>query len=88
MSNYIFLDYFRDIVSTLVYIIIDLFFFYDYSGDVAYYDALSDIILSTGLVRPKTGVFQNHIKRLLVLTTATEIVVLGVCLVRSTENSK
>lgn len=46
--------------------------------DVAYYDGLSETILSVGLVKPKPGIFQNYIRHLLVLTTTVEIVVLGV----------
>ena len=35
-------------------------------------------MLSVGLVAPKAGVFQPHIKFLLVVCTASEVVVLGV----------
>lgn len=55
--------------------IINNFFF---RLDVAYYDGLSETILSVGLVKPKPGIFQNYIRHLLVLTTTVEIVVLGV----------
>lgn len=51
---------------------------YEDSTDVAYYDGLTETILSVGLIHPKPGVFHNYIKHLLVLTTAVEIVVLGV----------
>lgn len=51
---------------------------YEDTEDVAYYDGLNDNILCVGLVTPKPGVFHNFIKYLLVLTTASDIVVLGV----------
>ncbi|TMW43760.1 hypothetical protein DOY81_011160 [Sarcophaga bullata] len=51
---------------------------YEQSRDVAYYDGLSHLILSVGLVKPKPGVFINDVKYLLILTTPIEIVVLGV----------
>ncbi|XP_040579145.2 nuclear pore complex protein Nup155 isoform X2 [Lepeophtheirus salmonis] len=51
--------------------------FHDCS-DLAYFDGLSDTILSVALVSPKPNIFQPHIKHLLCLTTAVEIVLLGV----------
>lgn len=51
---------------------------YEHGSDVAYYDGLNETILSVGLVQPKPGVFHSFIKYLLVLTTNTDIVVLGV----------
>lgn len=51
---------------------------YEEGGDVAYYDGLNETILCVGLITPKSGVFQNFIKYLLILTTATDIVILGV----------
>uniref|UniRef100_A0A336MUH0 CSON006340 protein n=1 Tax=Culicoides sonorensis TaxID=179676 RepID=A0A336MUH0_CULSO len=51
---------------------------YEQSRDVAYFDGLSDLIVSVGLVQPKSGVFISDVKYLLVLTTPVEIVVLGV----------
>ncbi|KAG8264438.1 hypothetical protein J6590_011729 [Homalodisca vitripennis] len=53
---------------------------FEHGTDVAYYDGLSETIVSVGLVRPKPGVFQNYIRHLLVLTTTVDIVVLGVSL--------
>ena len=47
--------------------------------DLAYFDGLNQVVLSVGLVVPKPGVFQPHIQFLLVLTTAVEVVLLGVC---------
>ncbi|XP_077969672.1 nuclear pore complex protein Nup155-like [Styela clava] len=46
--------------------------------DLAYFDGLSETILSVALVKPKPGIFRDHIKYLLVLTTPMEIVILGV----------
>ncbi|XP_013146024.1 PREDICTED: nuclear pore complex protein Nup155 [Papilio polytes] len=51
---------------------------FEHGSDVAYFDGLGETIVSVGLVKPKTGVFQNFVKYLLVLTTTVEIVVLGV----------
>ena len=51
---------------------------YENGKDLAYFDGLSEVILAAGLVVPKPGVFQSHIRYLLCLTTAVEIVVLGV----------
>ncbi|XP_058986335.1 nuclear pore complex protein Nup154 isoform X2 [Musca domestica] len=51
---------------------------YEQSRDVAYYDGLSHLIVSVGLVKPKAGVFINDVKYLLILTTPIEIIVLGV----------
>lgn len=51
---------------------------YEDCGDLAYFDGLSDTILSVALLQPKKNIFQPHIKYLLCLTTAVEIVLLGV----------
>ena len=48
------------------------------SGDLAYFDGLTEVILTAGLVLPKPGIFQEHIRFLLVLTTPVDIVILGV----------
>lgn len=56
----------------------EIFFWnYETGGDLAYYEGLAEVVLSVGLVIPKPGVFQPHIKFLLVVCTANEIVVLG-----------
>ncbi len=47
-------------------------------GDLAYFDGLGDTILSVALLHPKQNIFKSHIKHLLCLTTAVEIVLLGV----------
>ena len=51
---------------------------YENGRDLAYFDGLNEVILSAGLVLPRTGVFQDHIQFLLCLATAVEIVILGV----------
>ncbi|RZC41057.1 nuclear pore complex protein Nup155 [Asbolus verrucosus] len=51
---------------------------YEDNSDLAYFDGLNETILSVGLVKPKPGVFHAFIKHLLVLTTAVDIIVLGV----------
>ena len=51
---------------------------YEDSGDLAYFDGLSDTILNVSLVTPKPGILQPHIKYLLCLATPVEIVLLGV----------
>ncbi|XP_053675196.1 nuclear pore complex protein Nup154 isoform X2 [Anopheles nili] len=51
---------------------------YENARDVAYFDGLSQVIISVGLVAPKPGLFVADVKYLLVLTTPIEIVVLGV----------
>ena len=48
------------------------------STDLAYFDGLSDTIVSVALLTPKSGIFRPHIKYLLCLTTAVEIILLGV----------
>ncbi|KAK8391628.1 hypothetical protein O3P69_017278 [Scylla paramamosain] len=51
---------------------------YEDGSDLAYFDGLHETILSVGLVKPKAGVFKPYIEHLLVLTTTSEIVLLGV----------
>ncbi|XP_017954054.2 nuclear pore complex protein Nup154 [Drosophila navojoa] len=51
---------------------------YEETRDVAYYDGLSHLILSVGLIKPKAGVLINDVKYLLLLTTPIEVIVLGV----------
>lgn len=51
---------------------------YEDNSDLAYFDGLNETILSVGLVKPKPGVFHAFIKHLLVLTTAVDIIVLGI----------
>lgn len=61
---------------------------YEENSDLAYYDGINETILSVGLVKPKPGVFHNFIKYLLVLTTAVDIVVLGVTFTETTNGSE
>lgn len=51
---------------------------YENSRDVAYFDGLSHLILSVGLIKPKPNVFIGDVKYLLVLTTPMEVIILGV----------
>ncbi|KAF4518377.1 hypothetical protein B566_EDAN007105 [Ephemera danica] len=51
---------------------------YEQSADTAYYDRLTETIVSVALIRPRKGVFQSFVRHLLVLSTAVEVVVLGV----------
>ncbi|XP_012873976.1 PREDICTED: nuclear pore complex protein Nup155 [Dipodomys ordii] len=50
---------------------------YEDGGDLAYFDGLSETILAVGLVKPKAGIFQPHVRYLLVLATPVDIVILG-----------
>jgi len=52
---------------------------YEDGKDLAYFDGLNQVVLCVGLATPKEGVFQPHIQYLLLLATAVEIVLLGVC---------
>ncbi|KAF7285413.1 nuclear pore complex protein Nup154 [Rhynchophorus ferrugineus] len=51
---------------------------YEENTDLAYFDGINETILCVGLVKPKPGVFHAFIKYLLVLTTAVDVIVLGV----------
>ncbi|KAJ8983036.1 hypothetical protein NQ317_014334 [Molorchus minor] len=51
---------------------------YEENTDLAYFDGINETILCVGLVKPKPGVFHAFIKHLLVLSTAVDIIVLGV----------
>jgi nuclear pore complex protein Nup155 len=46
--------------------------------DTAYYDRLTETIVGVALVKPRPGVFQPYVKRLLVVITCVEVVILGV----------
>ncbi|XP_012137924.1 nuclear pore complex protein Nup154 [Megachile rotundata] len=60
---------------------------YENESDVAYFDGLNETIISVGLVKPKSGVFQSYVKYLLILTTTVEITILGVMLTETTEGA-
>ncbi|RZF37133.1 hypothetical protein LSTR_LSTR015323 [Laodelphax striatellus] len=51
---------------------------FENGSDVTYYDGLSSTIVSVGLVKPKPGVFMDCVKRLLVITTAVDITIIGI----------
>ncbi|XP_064486924.1 nuclear pore complex protein Nup155-like [Ornithodoros turicata] len=62
----------------------DLFvWLYETGEDLAYFDGVTETVLSVALVRPKQGIFQSHIQYLLCLATAVEIVLLGVSFSKS-----
>lgn len=67
-------------ISRAWLIIDNIIYIWNYmdGGDLAYFDGLNQVVLSVGLVTPKPDVFQPHIQFLLVLTTAVEVVLLGV----------
>ena len=48
------------------------------NDDIAYYDIMSETILSVAVVKPKPNLFKSHIQHLLVIATVTDIVLLGV----------
>ncbi|XP_063996077.1 nuclear pore complex protein Nup155 [Pogoniulus pusillus] len=50
---------------------------YEDGGDLVYFDGLSETILAVGLAKPKEGIFQPHVRHLLVLATPVDIVILG-----------
>jgi len=52
---------------------------YEDGSDLAFYDGLKEAILAASLVVPKPGVFQEHIRYLLCITTANFITISGVC---------
>uniref|UniRef100_A0A0A9XMF7 Nuclear pore complex protein Nup155 n=1 Tax=Lygus hesperus TaxID=30085 RepID=A0A0A9XMF7_LYGHE len=53
---------------------------FETGGDVSYYDGMNSAICSVGLVKPKPNVFQDFVSRLLVLSSPSEIIVVGVIL--------
>lgn len=58
-----------------------------FSSDVAYFDGVTEIIITVGLVKPKPGVFQDFVHYLLILITPSNIVVLGVTFSQSSEST-
>ncbi|XP_068106698.1 nuclear pore complex protein Nup155 [Hyperolius riggenbachi] len=78
MQCYCMMGVFPEINRAWLTIDNDIFMWnYEDGGDVAYFDGLSETILSVGLVRPKDGIFQPHIRYLLVVATPVDIVILG-----------
>ncbi|ELU06399.1 hypothetical protein CAPTEDRAFT_198384 [Capitella teleta] len=60
---------------------------YEDGSDLAYFDGLSETILSAGLCKPKAGIFQPHIQYLLCLATPVDIVLLGVSFAKPSDVS-
>ncbi|XP_041357627.1 nuclear pore complex protein Nup155-like [Gigantopelta aegis] len=60
---------------------------YEDGSDLAFFDGLNETILSTGLVKPKPGIFQPCVQYLLVLATPVDIVLLGVSFIKPFEGS-
>ncbi|XP_057299970.1 nuclear pore complex protein Nup155-like [Hydractinia symbiolongicarpus] len=54
------------------------FWIYEDGTDVAYYDGIKEVILAAGLIQPKEGVFHDHIKYLLCVTTPVTIYLFGI----------
>uniref|UniRef100_A0A667H0E7 Nuclear pore complex protein Nup155 n=1 Tax=Lynx canadensis TaxID=61383 RepID=A0A667H0E7_LYNCA len=52
-------------------------FMWNYEDGPCLFDGLSETILAVGLVKPKAGIFQPHVRHLLVLATPVDIVILG-----------
>lgn len=48
---------------------------------------MNETIISVGLVKPKTGIFQSYVKYLLILTTTVEITILGVTISDDTQGN-
>jgi nuclear pore complex protein Nup155 len=46
--------------------------------DTAFYDRLTETIVGVAIVKPRAGVFQPYVRRLLVVVTCVEVVILGV----------
>ncbi|XP_051876297.1 nuclear pore complex protein Nup155 [Pristis pectinata] len=75
---------FPEIAKAWLTIDSDIFMWnYEDGGDLVYFDGLSETILSVGLVKPRVGIFQPHIRQLLVLATPVDIVILGISLTNS-----
>lgn len=70
---------FPDIGRIWITVDSDIFLWHYSNGEgLAYFDGLSEAIFNVALVKPKEGIFQPHIKYLLVITTMSDIVILGV----------
>uniref|UniRef100_A0A2K5IJH6 Nuclear pore complex protein Nup155 n=1 Tax=Colobus angolensis palliatus TaxID=336983 RepID=A0A2K5IJH6_COLAP len=64
-------------IWSVCFICVTCFSSFVHRGDLAYFDGLSETILAVGLVKPKAGIFQPHVRHLLVLATPVDIVILG-----------
>lgn len=79
MQNHCMMGLFSEINRAWLTIDSDIYIWaYEDSSDVAYFDGLTETIVSVGLIQPKAGVFQNYIRYLLVIATSVDIVILGV----------
>lgn len=64
----------------------DIYFWvYEDGSDIAYYDGIKEVILAANIVVPKPGVFQDHIKYILCITTPVNIYLLGINLSQSVQ---
>uniref|UniRef100_A0A8C5THZ5 Nuclear pore complex protein Nup155 n=1 Tax=Malurus cyaneus samueli TaxID=2593467 RepID=A0A8C5THZ5_9PASS len=78
MQCYCMMGVFPEISRAWLTIDSDIFMWnYEDGGDLVYFDGLSETILAVGLVKPKAGIFQPHVRHLLVLATPVDIVILG-----------
>nr|CAD7395608.1 unnamed protein product [Timema poppensis] len=68
----------KQINTNKIYLFKCLCALFAHRNDVAFFDGLGESIISVGLVKPKSGVFNTFVRHLLVLTTLSEIIVLGV----------
>ncbi|XP_071451396.1 nuclear pore complex protein Nup154 [Hetaerina americana] len=50
---------------------------YEHGNDVAYFKGITETIVSVGLSHTKPGIWPENVSRILILTTAVEIVLLG-----------
>uniref|UniRef100_A0A8D8PSS0 Nuclear pore complex protein Nup155 n=4 Tax=Cacopsylla melanoneura TaxID=428564 RepID=A0A8D8PSS0_9HEMI len=50
---------------------------YEHRTDISYFDGLNNTIIGVGLVKPKPNIFKSNVKYLLVLSTISEVVILG-----------
>ncbi|KAL3314068.1 hypothetical protein Ciccas_007327 [Cichlidogyrus casuarinus] len=66
------------------------FFMWDFEtgDDLACYDQLNDTIISVGIAAPSPDLFPDKVKHLLILSTLTEIVVLGMTLSQSNDDNQ
>lgn len=88
MQSYCEMGIFAEVGRAWLTIDKDIFVWtYEDGGDLAYFDGLSETILSVGLVHPKKSIFQPHIQFLLCLATPIEIVLLGVSFTRKRDDS-
>ena len=74
-------------IGDRAYLIVDsdLYLWRVKSGDdISYFDTMSESIICLNVVKPKPGVFKSHIQHILVVATATDIILLGVTIEKET----